>query len=98
MQIRFAEKKLLRLATDATYDAGFAPEIVKAFRKRVGFIRSAISEQDLRNWRALHLEKLKGKRAHQYSIRLNDRWRLILEFRCDESGKIVVIVSIEDYH
>jgi proteic killer suppression protein len=89
---------LLRLETEATYTAGFAPEIVKAFRKRIQYIHSAPDEQSLRSWRSLHLEKLKGKRAHQWSIRLNDQWRLILEFRQDETGKYVAVVSIEDYH
>ena len=48
--------------------------------------------------KSLHFEKLKGGRAHQYSMRLNDQWRLVLEFETSEAGKIIWVVGIEDYH
>ena len=48
--------------------------------------------------RSLHFEKLKGGRRHQYSMRLNDQWRLILEMEGKGHEKILVIVAIEDYH
>ena len=41
-------------------------------------------------------EKLKGDRARQHSMRLNDQWRLILEFEGAAPDETVVIVSIED--
>ena len=47
---------------------------------------------------SLGFEKLKGARAHQRSIRLNDQWRLILEIEGKGDSKAIVIVSIEDYH
>ena len=50
--------------------------MVKAFRKRMQFLRAAKTEQDLRNWKALHFEKLKGQRKDERSVRLNDQWRL----------------------
>lgn len=31
-------------------------------------------------------------------MRLNGQWRLILELSEEPSGKIVVVVDIEDYH
>lgn len=40
------------------------------------------------------LEALKGKRAGQYSIRINDQWRVC--FRWTESG--AEAVEIVDYH
>jgi len=48
--------------------------------------------------RSFRFEKLRGKRGHQYSMRLNDQWRLILEMRGKSSDKTIVIVGIEDYH
>ena len=41
-----------------------------------------------------HLEALKGKRAGQYSIRINDQWRVCFRF---ESGA-ALDVEIVDYH
>lgn len=61
-------------------------------------IRSAVDERDFYQQKSLHFEKLKGGRSHQHSVRLNDQWRLILEFDGDGSSKTVVIVAIEDYH
>lgn len=31
-------------------------------------------------------------------MRLNDQFRLILELEEDRAGKIVAVISIEDYH
>lgn len=41
---------------------------------------------------------MKGSRKDQYSMRLNDQWRLILEFKGDNPRKVVIVVGIEDYH
>ena len=77
---------------------GLGPEVTRAFRKKVGFLAAAESELDLRNYRALRFEKLKGDRAGQYSIRLNRQWRLILRIEDDVSGRLLIIVEIVDYH
>jgi proteic killer suppression protein len=61
-------------------------------------IRAAEDERAFYALKSLHFEKLKGNRSHQHSMRLNDQWRLILQFEQTEEGKIVCIVSIEDYH
>ena len=53
---------------------------------------------DLRNYRALHYEKLKGDRDGQRSIRLNQQWRLILRLEQDSEGRLLIIIEIVDYH
>ena len=42
------------------------------------------------NW----LERLKGDRANQYSIRINDQWRLCFIWKDGHAYE----VEIEDYH
>ena len=42
------------------------------------------------------LEALKGDRKGQYSIRINDQWRICFEWPKDSSGP--VNVEIVDYH
>lgn len=98
MEVKFEDPSLRRLEAEATYTAGFDAAIVKAFRKRMQFIRAAIDERAFYAMKSLHYEKLKGDREGQHSMRLNDQWRLILRIEQDESGKAVVIISITDYH
>lgn len=98
MEIAFEDNALDRLETDAKFDAGYSAVIVKAFRKRMQFIRSSTDERDFRSMRSLNFERLKGERSHQYSMRLNDQWRLIVALHGEAPNKTVVVVSIEDYH
>jgi proteic killer suppression protein len=49
---------------------------------------------DLRVPPSNHLEALKGERIGQYSIRINDQWRICFEWRADG----VYEVEIVDYH
>lgn len=42
------------------------------------------------------LEALKGRRKGQWSIRINDQWRICFEWRGDSPGP--VNVEIVDYH
>lgn len=98
MKVRFNDPDLDRLERDRQYTGGLDPALVKAYRKRLNFIRQAQDERDLRAWKSLRFEKLKGNRQHQHSIRLNDQWRLVLELEGDGPDKKLVIVKIEDYH
>jgi proteic killer suppression protein len=89
-----------RLETEAGFDGGYPPEAVSAYRKRMQQIRAALDERAFYALKSLRFKRLQGNRAHQRSMRLNDQWRLILEFEDgDETeGKRVVVVGIEDYH
>ena len=98
MNVRHASRVTERLDTDATYAAGYSEAVVTAFRKRMQLIRSATTEQDLRNLKSLHYEKLEGKRKGQRSMRLNDQFRLILKIEDTPNGPQVVVIEITDYH
>ena len=98
LKYEFAHPDLERLQRDPNFTGGFAPAIVRAFRRRIEYIRDAKDERDLYFLKSYRFEKHKGKRRHQRSMRLNDQWRLILEIRKDAGGNVVVVVSIEDYH
>ena len=64
-----------------------------AFRKLMMLNRSAILN-DLRVPPGNRLETLKGERKGQYSIRINDQWRIC--FRWNAGNKYDV--EIVDYH
>lgn len=98
MDVDFEDASLRRLETDPAYTAGFDATIVKAFRKRLQFIRAALDERAFYAMKSLHYEKLKGNLDGQSSMRLNDQWRLLLRLRQNEDGKTVVVISIADYH
>lgn len=96
MVIEFADSDLDRLECDPKFTSGFAPAIVRGFRKAIQAIRAADDERDLYASRGLGFEKLKGQREHQHSMRLNKQWRLILELK--DGPKKILIIGIEDYH
>ena len=99
MRLAFEDDDLRRLYEERNFVLPrLGPDVVKAFRKKVGFLAQAESDSDLRNYKALHFEKLRGGRAGQYSIRLNRQWRLILRIETDAEGRLLVIVEIVDYH
>jgi proteic killer suppression protein len=98
MEVQFGNDSLRRLETEPDYNAGYSEAIVKAYRRRVAFIRAAPDERDFYPMNSLSFERLKGNREHQYSMRLNDQWRLILEFTGKAPNKVVIVVAIEDYH
>ena len=98
MRVRHADRDLESLEADPGFRSEFSENIVKAFRKRMQFIRSARDERDLYALKSNRFEKLKGGRSHQHSIRLNDQMRLILEFEGEAPNKVLVVIAIEDYH
>lgn len=98
MEVEFDDDDLDRLETDAQFTAGLSQEVVSAYRKRMQQIRSFLDERDFYALKSLHFEKLKGDREGQHSIRLNKKWRLVLEIRGNHPFKVVGIIEIVDYH
>lgn len=98
MEVEFDDEQLDRLETDPHHTAGFSQDIVRLFRKRMQTVRAARDERDFYQLKSLHFEKLSGDRDGQYSMRLNRKWRLIVELRGEHPCKVVAIVEIVDYH
>jgi toxin HigB-1 len=82
--------------------AFFEGERVKAFE---GFERQAMLRLDrlhaadrpaALNTPGNRLESLKGDRKGQYSVRINEQWRICFEWPDDSSGPLNV--EIVDYH
>ena len=68
--------------------------IAKVARRKLRQIEIAIRLEDLKVPPGNHLEALKGNRSGQYSIRINDQWRVC--FRWTDGG--ADDVEIVDYH
>ncbi len=71
---------------------------MKAFRARMEAIRAAANENDLREMKSYRFEKLKGDRKGDYSMRLNDQFRLTFQITKTGDGNQIVILAVEDYH
>jgi toxin HigB-1 len=71
---------------------GFA---VQAY-KRLEILEAATSLDDLRALPSNRLETLRGSRAGQYSIRINQQWRICFKWLKGATGPSAV--EIVDYH
>lgn len=58
------------------------------------WLEAAHALDDLRVPPGNRLEKLKGERAGQYSIRINDQWRICFEWRDGHAWDVEIV----DYH
>jgi len=61
---------------------------------RLTQLNAAVSLDDLRQPPSNHLEALQRHRKGQWSIRINDQWRICFYFR----GEDAFDVEIVDYH
>ena len=92
---------MIRSFRDKKTESLFAGESVKEFsgirnvaERKLTMLDSAADLKDLLAPPGNRLEKLKGDHAGQYSIRINDQWRLCFIWRADGPHE----VEITDYH
>jgi len=69
-------------------------DIQQVALRKLRMINNSISINDLRVPPANRLEKLSGNRAGQWSIRINDQWRICFRWE----GSNALDVEITDYH
>ena len=92
---------MIRSLRSAETESLFHREAVRRFK---AFERQALRKldmldaaPDLRTLSALpgnRLERLKGDREGQYSIRINDQWRICFEWRDGHAYEVEIV----DYH
>jgi proteic killer suppression protein len=73
---------------------GIPIEVQRIGLRKLIMLNSSIDVNDLRIPPSNHLEKLKADREGQYSIRINDQWRICFKW---ENGNAFE-VEIVDYH
>jgi proteic killer suppression protein len=69
-------------------------DIQQVSLRKLRMINNAKSINDIRIPPANRLEKLKGDREGQYSIRINDQWRICFIWQAGDAYE----VEITDYH
>ena len=70
--------------------------IQRAARLKLDRLEAAVELRDLAGLPGNRLEALKGDRKGQYSIRINEQWRICFEWPGDAPGPSNV--EIVDYH
>lgn len=70
------------------------PDIRRRAAMRLTQLNSATQLQDLRSPPSNRLELLKGDRKGQYSIRINDQWRVCFRFVNGDAFDVEIV----DYH
>ena len=89
----FGDKETERLFA-RQFTRKFPSDLHTAAWRKLAILDAAESLDDLRVPPGNRLEKLSGKRAGQYSIRINDQWRICFQWREGNAHE----VEITDYH
>jgi proteic killer suppression protein len=69
-------------------------DIQQVSYRKLRMLNNAVTLEDLRIPPANRLEKLSGDRVGQYSIRINDQWRICFEWIDGDAYNIEIV----DYH
>lgn len=97
MKIYFNNKYLEELAaSEPKGKRKYSLEVVIMYRKKLVILGNVKNSSELRAFKSLHFERLKGGKLGLYSIRVNEKYRL--EFSVNKEMDIVVeeIIIIED--
>jgi len=71
------------------------PQVIQEIiRRKLRMLNNAHTLEDLRIPPANRLERLKGNRTGQYSIRINDQWRICFFWRRGDAFDVEIV----DYH
>ena len=94
MIVGYRDKRTRDFATGKRVKGLFGIE--RAARMKLDRLEAAVTLQDLAVLPGNRFERLKGNRKGQYSIRINDQWRICFEWTDGASGPSNV--EIVDYH
>lgn len=89
----FRCKEIEKIA-DGQFSRKLPTDIQRVAARKLKMIRDAVELNDLRVAPANRLESLRGDRRGQFSIRINDQWRICFKW-IQEAAEEVEIV---DYH
>jgi proteic killer suppression protein len=94
--------EMIKTFRDKDTESIFARQVVRKFPatllmvawRKLAILDAAGNLDDLRVPPSNRVEKLSGDRAGQYSIRINDQWRICFQWRAGNAYE----VEIKDYH
>ena len=71
-----------------------APRVQRQAIRKLLMVDAATSLDDLRQPPGNRLEALRGDRAGQHSLRVNDQWRVVFRWRAGHAHDVEIV----DYH
>lgn len=89
----FADKETEKIF-NRQFSRRLPTDIQQIARRKLEVLEAAEQLQDLRIPPANRLEKLSGSREGQYSIRINQQWRICFEWRETDAHQVEIV----DYH
>ena len=95
MDIYYASRRLhsaARSLQEANREFGV---LGRRYIERLQLIQAAPTLSDLRQIQSLRIHALKGTRAGEWALKLNQNWRLVFTVTSESE---CVIESVEDYH
>jgi proteic killer suppression protein len=92
--IRSFKSKETEMVWNGYKSAKFPAEIQHIARRKLRMIHNSVNILDLKIPPANRLEKLKGDKTGYFSIRTNDKWRIVFSYRNGHAYE----VQITDYH
>ena len=72
----------------------FSGALARSALKKLILLEAAASLQDLRSPPGNMLERLAGVRRGQYSIRINEQWRICFDWKAGRAANVEIV----DYH
>jgi proteic killer suppression protein len=72
----------------------WSPELQRAALRKLRILDAAVNLDDLRVPPGNRLERLKGDRSGQHSIRINDQWRICFRWKAGDAYDVEIV----DYH
>ncbi len=72
----------------------FPPELRRAARRKLQYLNDAEDLRDLQTPPGNRLEALRGDWTGFHSVRINDQWRLVFQWKADGAESVRVV----DYH
>jgi len=92
--IKSYANKLTRQVVEGEFPRKLPSTIKTRTIMRLVQIDNAMNIDDLRLPPSNHLEKLSGDRRNQYSVRINQQWRICFEFDHGHAFNVEIL----DYH
>ncbi len=94
MVIRSYADAMTRSIASGRVPKGFPSDLARRAVRKLTMIENAMELHDLRSPPGNHLEALKGDRAGQHSIRINDQWRICFVWTTAGAEQVEIV----DYH
>ena len=83
-------EKIFNLRHSKRFPAGIQQVVLRKLK----MLNRSLNVRDLRIPPANRLEQLKGKRKGQWSIRINNQWRLCFKWKAGDAFQVEIV----DYH